>query len=187
MLAWIIQNQKRYGEAEMMIDEVLERRIELFGEDDLDTLTSYNAQGVVYHMTLNCLTNLAMIFASRNRLSNAERLIREILKAREERLGFNHIATLASVENLVSILKGQGVATRTGEIAELEKRLAGKDHDIWQPYNEESGRKNFELDALGKAMSRLKISKRWSAHHRPSQLAENAKIYQVQNHKGNSV
>jgi tetratricopeptide (TPR) repeat protein len=206
MLAWVIQNQKRYVEAEKMNDEVLERRIELFGEGDLDTLTSYNAQGVLYHMTrrfekaeeyalkasegrqkqlgrnhpdtLNCLTNLAMIFASRGQLSDAERLTREILKTREERLGFSHIATLASVENLVSILKGQGVATRTGEIAELEKRLTGKDHDIWQPYGEESGRKNFELDALGKAMSRLKIPKRGPTHHRRSQQAENAKIYQ---------
>lgn len=185
MLAWVIQNQKRYEEAEKMNDMVLKRRIELFGEDDPDTLTTYNAQGVVYHLThrfekaeeyarkasegrqkqlgrnhpdtLNCLTNLAMIFASQGRFSDAERLTREILKAREERLGFNHIATLASVENLIRILNGQGLAIRTSEVARLEKRLDGKDRDTWQPYRAESGRKNFEVDALAKAMSRLRI------------------------------
>lgn len=136
MLAWILENSSdndKLKEAEKLNDDVLKRREEYFGETDLDTLTSYNAQGVLYHMTgrllageqfirkavqgrearlgrthpdtLNVLTNLSMILASqRNKIADAEKLAREVLRSRRERLGESHISTLVSVVNLIRIL-----------------------------------------------------------------------------------
>jgi tetratricopeptide (TPR) repeat protein len=136
MLAWILENratEEKLKEAELLNDEVLNLRRRCFGETDLDTLTSYNAKGVLYHMTgrlwkaeelirkaatgreeklgkthpdtLNVLTNLSMVLAAQNgKIGEAEKLARFVLRSRRERLGEAHISTLVSIANLVLIL-----------------------------------------------------------------------------------
>jgi tetratricopeptide (TPR) repeat protein len=133
MLAWIWQNSHKIEQAETEQENILSERVNTFGEDDLDTLSSFNAQGCVYlaqgklakaeaslrkavegrkkqlgpthPSTLNALTNLSMVVASQGHWKEAVSMSKGIIEDREERLGKNHIATLVSIANLLEILK----------------------------------------------------------------------------------
>jgi tetratricopeptide (TPR) repeat protein len=133
MLGWVLANDDNLGDAESLIANTTAKCEEFFGENDLDTLTCYNAQGVLYRMegvvskaeelirkaaegrtnrlgrahpsTLNALTNLSMVLASQaNKFDEGETLAREVLSLRQKKLGEYHTSTLVSVVNLMRIL-----------------------------------------------------------------------------------
>jgi hypothetical protein len=43
MLAWVLENNNKLNEAEILNNEILKEQSDYFSESDLDTLTSYNA------------------------------------------------------------------------------------------------------------------------------------------------
>lgn len=133
MLAWVLENDGDLDDAESLIADTRAKCEKFFGENDLDTLTCYNAQGVLYRMkgvlpkaeelirkaaegrtnqlgrthpsTLNALTNLSMVLASQaSKFDEGETLAREVLALRQKKLGDYHTSTLVSVVNLMRIL-----------------------------------------------------------------------------------
>lgn len=86
MLAWVLQNIGQLDEAEELNENILKTCKEFFGEKDFDTLTSYNAKGVLYLM--------------REKLDLAEDFVRSAAEGREEILNRTHPSILNALTNL---------------------------------------------------------------------------------------
>jgi tetratricopeptide (TPR) repeat protein/CHAT domain-containing protein len=134
-LAVLYKAQGRYGEAEALYQEALQRSLVL-GARHPETLTSlnnladlYEAQGRYseaeplfqqalqtrrellgprHSATLTTLNNLAGLYVSQDRYSEAEPLYREALQARREVLGVRHPDTIGNINDLAYLYEAQG-------------------------------------------------------------------------------
>ena len=97
-------NQGRYGEAEPLLEQVLQLRREVLGERHPDTLAS--------------LDNLAALYLNQGRYGEAEPLYEQALQLRREVLGERHPDTLQSLNDLAALYDRQG---RDGEAELLRK------------------------------------------------------------------
>lgn len=133
MLAWLLVNNGELIKAESLVADNLAKCEQLYEQDDLDALTTYNAYAVLankngelrkaeefsrkavegrerrlgptHPSTLNALTNLSMVLASQaQKFDEGLELARKVLSLRQQRLGDYHIATLVSIVNLLRIL-----------------------------------------------------------------------------------
>ncbi len=117
-LAFLYYHQGRYGAAEPLYLEALERRRAVLGDDHPSTLVSVN--------------NLASLYSRQGRYGAAEPLFLEALERRRAVLGDDHPDTLVSVNNLASLYESQG---RYGvaeplflEALERSRAVLGDDH-----------------------------------------------------------
>ena len=117
-LAYALNEQGRYEEAEKLYRETMELRRRVLGPEHPDTLSSMN--------------NLANSIDDQGRYEEAEKLHRETLEIRRRVLGPEHPGTLASMNNLASVLADQG---RYGEAEklyretlELRRLVLGPEH-----------------------------------------------------------
>ncbi|XTI92812.1 purine and uridine phosphorylase [Cenococcum geophilum] len=126
----------RYKEAIGPIEEALQARIEVLGNEHPDTLMSINdlgrvlskqgnykaaeemnrrvlegrekALGKEHPDTLTSVNNLALMLQHQGKYKAAEEMNRRALERREKALGKEHLDTLTSVSNLASVLQHQG-------------------------------------------------------------------------------
>ncbi|KAI0506293.1 P-loop containing nucleoside triphosphate hydrolase protein [Xylaria bambusicola] len=123
--AFILHEASRYllemgqwHEAHKMAEDAIEVRMQIFGADHPDTLTSMN--------------NLASIFWNQGRWEEAEKLEVEVLEIRKRKLGADHPDTLTSMSNLASTFWNQGrweeAEKLQVKVLEIEKRKLGADH-----------------------------------------------------------
>jgi tetratricopeptide (TPR) repeat protein len=89
-----LQSDGRYGEAEIVIRNVLEMRERACGLEDADTLTS--------------ISNLGSVLVDQGKYEEAKAMHRQALQGREKTLGPEHPDTLTSISNLGSVLVDQG-------------------------------------------------------------------------------
>ncbi len=105
-LARLYQAQGRYGEAEPLLRETLQRSREALGPQHPDTLVDMN--------------NLAALYRAQGRYDEAEPLLREALQRSREALGSAHPRTLATELNLVIMLAAEG---RIAAAAALHRQM----------------------------------------------------------------
>ena len=117
-IAYNLDAQGRYGEAEPLYQKALEISKRELGEDHPDTAMSYN--------------NVAYNLNAQGRYDEAEPLFRKALEIRKRVLGEDHPDTATSYNNVASNLDDQG---RYGEAEplyrkalEIRKRMLGEDH-----------------------------------------------------------
>jgi len=93
-LAGILAVENKFDESEAINREALERRMRLFGPDDIGTLQSMN--------------NLGNLLERRGKYAEAEQVLRQTVEARKRVLGSSHAHTLGSMVRLVRALAQQG-------------------------------------------------------------------------------
>jgi serine/threonine protein kinase len=104
-LAWTLDRQSRFAEAEKLQRETLDRRRGVLGPEHPDTLQS--------------MMHLADTLGYQGRYLEAEKLQRTALNLKQRVLGPEHPDTLMSMSNLTSIL---GAEARYREAEELQRR-----------------------------------------------------------------
>ncbi|KAI9668933.1 MAG: hypothetical protein M1829_005245 [Trizodia sp. TS-e1964] len=161
-LAWVLQAQGKFTDAEVMTREVLRCRKEVLGNDHQDTLVTANDFGLLLQRlgffdealqicnwvvqsrekiygredrrTLHSLSNLAWVLQCHGKLDEAEPINREVIKSRTKVLGPENSETYLSLNDLGVLL------LRRGQHEEAEKytreALEGRARVL--------GEKNFE-------------------------------------------
>jgi tetratricopeptide (TPR) repeat protein len=130
-----LQRQRRYDEAALMYQRVLEAG-EVLGQEHPDTLTSASSLGLVLEEqgkyeeaeaiyrqvlevrekvlgrehpdTLTSASSLGLVLGEQGKYKEAEPMYRQVLEAREKVLGREHLDTLTSFSSLGLVLEGQG-------------------------------------------------------------------------------
>ncbi len=117
-VAYNLNSQGRYGEAEALFCEALEIRERVLGPDHPDTATSYN--------------NVASNLNAQGRYGEAEPLYRKALEIRGRMLGPDHPDTATSYNNVAFNLNAQGrygeAEPRYRRALEICERVLGPDH-----------------------------------------------------------
>jgi tetratricopeptide (TPR) repeat protein len=93
-LAALMNELKRYGEAEALYKVALAGNEKHFGSD--------------HPATLSILGNLAFLYKTQCRFDESEELFVKVLQSKESTLGPAHPSTLTSMQNLASLLKDSG-------------------------------------------------------------------------------
>ncbi|EUC38216.1 hypothetical protein COCCADRAFT_22337 [Bipolaris zeicola 26-R-13] len=150
-MAEVLKGQGRYTEAETMHRQTFERRENLLGPENPDTLDSmYNLAVVLYHQgryteaevmyrqtlegrenvlgpdhphTLTNLSDLAQCLMEQSKYAEAEKMNRQVLERRKNLLGPVHVDTLTSVSNLAICLRKQGLMSEALPV--LRRALTG--------------------------------------------------------------
>lgn len=117
-LAWTLDRESRFAEAEKLQRETLELRRRRLGPEHPDTLQS--------------IMHLADTLGFEGRYAEAEKLHREALRLKRRVLGPEHPDTLMSMSNLTSILGAQGRCAEAEDIQrqtlEIRRRVLGPEH-----------------------------------------------------------
>ncbi len=117
-LASALRTSSEFAEAETLLREILERRLEVNGDEHPLTLYSRN--------------NLAAIIQLQGRDDEAEAEFRSVLDARRRMLGPEHLSTLTTMQNLGNLLAQQGRRDEATPLiraaAEATERVFGAEH-----------------------------------------------------------
>jgi tetratricopeptide (TPR) repeat protein len=108
-LSQLLQHMGRLEDAEGLLDQTLEARRTLYGENDVRTIDAMNELSIV-------LQNLG-------RSHDAERLMRSALEAGSMTLGPSHSYTLTIASNLATVLADRG---KLEDAASLARRIHGE-------------------------------------------------------------
>jgi tetratricopeptide (TPR) repeat protein len=115
---WYCLAKGNYIEAERVCDKSTRVLRRLFGEDDVDTLSS--------------MAHLASTFWNQGRWQEAETLEVQVMETRRRVLGSEHPDTLTSMANLASIYWNQGrwqeAETLFVQVMETRQRVLGSEH-----------------------------------------------------------
>ncbi|RDW73410.1 hypothetical protein BP6252_07317 [Coleophoma cylindrospora] len=118
MLAFVLQYQGKYDEAEPIYRQTLQLEEKILGQEHPDTLTSRH--------------NLAGLLESQGKYDEAEPIYRQTLQLREKVLGQEHPDTLTSRHNLASLLHDQGKYDEADLInrqtLQLREKVLGQEH-----------------------------------------------------------
>ncbi|KAF7344872.1 Nephrocystin-3 [Mycena venus] len=146
--AWIFSQAGKYKQAEKLQVEVLKKREEALGDNDLSTLVAMGDLAVTYSKlgefkkaqeleivvldTLTAMNNLAEAYRELGEFKKAQELEIVVLEKQKQFLGDNHLDTLISMGNLALAYKGLGEFKNTQEleivVLEKWKQFLGDNH-----------------------------------------------------------
>jgi non-specific serine/threonine protein kinase/serine/threonine-protein kinase len=143
-LAWILDRESRYAEAEKLQRETLEFRRRVLGPEHPDTLQS--------------MMHLADTLGFESRFAEAEQLHRTALDLKRRILGLEHPDTLMSMNNLSSILGAQG---QYAEVEELQRQVLAIRMRVLGPEHPETLRSRVYLGWVIASQQRYEEGAKW--------------------------
>ena len=143
-LAWILDRESRYAEAEKLQRETLEVRRRVLGPEHPDTLQS--------------MMHLADTLGFESRFAEAEQLHRTALDLKRRVLGPEHPDTLMSMNNLSSVLGAQG---QYAEVEELQRQVLAIRMRVLGPEHPETLRSRVYLGWVIASQQRYEEGAKW--------------------------
>ncbi|MEX2139545.1 MAG: serine/threonine-protein kinase [Pirellulales bacterium] len=120
VLGVALQGLGHSQQAEAVLVKACQTRVQLLGDDDLDTVATKH--------------ELALVYREQAKYDLAETLYKEALATRTARLGFDHADTLMSQHHLAMLYYAQGdhvlAETLIREVVELRTARLGADHPV---------------------------------------------------------
>jgi tetratricopeptide (TPR) repeat protein len=120
-VGWCLNADRRFNEAALLFEDILEIQRSLHGETDIET-------------TICAMGNLALVYCYQGRWTEAEKLQTLVLEIRKEELGPDHPMTLETMNNMALAYEGLGKYKEAEEIwahlLETDKRMQGPEHQL---------------------------------------------------------